>query len=186
MWMVVRTCTVVKKQGNQVKATETLTVGYDISRHQDDWRWFSVKPSDTLSSIESPEGLSVSEWSRKLSCWSNYAWIDRLHSWWYSGRNFKRMDKKEGQNGDNSDVEGDSDIATTDHVRPIPSHDEALNCVPQLLTNSSTHQPHSVHECITGHTVCVNNRPTASFMTGISRGLGTLYVKLKYNVCLSR
>jgi predicted transcriptional regulator len=49
---------------------------------------------------------------------------------------FKEMDKKEGLNSDNNDVEGDSDIATINHVRPTPSHDEALNCVSQLLTYS--------------------------------------------------
>jgi hypothetical protein len=55
---------------------------------------------------------------------------------------FKGMDKKEeGQNCNNSDVKGDSDIVTTNHVRPIPSHNEVLNCVSQLLTYSSTHQP---------------------------------------------
>jgi hypothetical protein len=54
---------------------------------------------------------------------------------------FKEMDKKEGgQNSDNSDVEGDSDTVTTNHVRPVPRHDEALHCVSQLHTYSSTNQ----------------------------------------------
>jgi hypothetical protein len=58
---------------------------------------------------------------------------------------FKEMEE---QNQDShceiSDSDGNSDVVNTNHSRPLPSHKEALQRVPQLITYSSIHQPQFV------------------------------------------
>jgi hypothetical protein len=57
---------------------------------------------------------------------------------------FKRMEEQptiEELNCENGDSDDDNDIVSTELVRPLPTHKDALQCVSQLITNSSAHQP---------------------------------------------
>jgi hypothetical protein len=42
------------------------------------------------------------------------------------------------ENGDSDDA---NDIVSTEHVRPLPTHKDALQCVSQLIIYCSVHQP---------------------------------------------
>jgi hypothetical protein len=55
---------------------------------------------------------------------------------------FKEIEeKKQDSHCENSDNDDNSDVANTNNSRPLPSHKEALQCVSQLITCSSAHQP---------------------------------------------
>jgi hypothetical protein len=54
---------------------------------------------------------------------------------------FKEMEE---QNQDSHCESRDSDVMDTNHSRPLPSHKEALQCVSQLIKDSSAHQPQFV------------------------------------------
>jgi hypothetical protein len=43
-------------------------------------------------------------------------------------------------NCENGDSDDDNDIVSTEHVRPLPTHKDVLQCVSQLITYSA-HQP---------------------------------------------
>jgi hypothetical protein len=43
-------------------------------------------------------------------------------------------------NCENGDSDDDNDTVSTEHVRPLPTHKDALQCVSQLTTYSSAHQ----------------------------------------------
>jgi hypothetical protein len=47
-------------------------------------------------------------------------------------------------NCENGDSDDNNDIVHTEHVRPLPTHKDALQCVSQLITYSSAHQPQSM------------------------------------------
>jgi hypothetical protein len=57
---------------------------------------------------------------------------------------FRKMEEQptvEELNCENGDSDDDDDIVSTEHVRLLPTHKDALQCVSQLITYSSTHQP---------------------------------------------
>jgi hypothetical protein len=57
---------------------------------------------------------------------------------------FKEMEEQhQDSHCVNSDSDDNSDVANTNHSRPltVPSHKKALQCVSQLITYFSAHQP---------------------------------------------
>jgi hypothetical protein len=74
---------------------------------------------------------------------------------------FKEMEE---QNQDShcgsSDSDVNSDVVNTNHSRPLPSHKEALQCVSQLITYSSAHQPQFI-----GDLFCPYNSTEWRWMT---------------------
>jgi hypothetical protein len=57
---------------------------------------------------------------------------------------FRKMEEQptiEELNCENGDGDDDNDIVSTEHVWLLPTHKDALQCVSQLITYSSTHQP---------------------------------------------
>jgi hypothetical protein len=57
---------------------------------------------------------------------------------------FLKMEEQptiEELNCENGDSDDDNDMVSTEHVRPLPTHKDALQCVSQLITYSSAHQP---------------------------------------------
>jgi hypothetical protein len=57
---------------------------------------------------------------------------------------FQKMEEQpviEDLNCENGDSDDDNDIVSTEHVRPRPTHKDTLQCVSQLITYSSAHQP---------------------------------------------
>jgi hypothetical protein len=57
---------------------------------------------------------------------------------------FQKMEEQptiEELNCENGDSDDDNDIVSTEHVRPLPTHKDALQCVLRLITYSTAHQP---------------------------------------------
>jgi hypothetical protein len=57
---------------------------------------------------------------------------------------FQKMEEQptiEDLNCENGDSDNNNDIVSTEHIRPLPTHKDALQCVSQLITYSSAHQP---------------------------------------------
>jgi hypothetical protein len=55
---------------------------------------------------------------------------------------FKEVEEQnQDSHCENSDSDDHSDVMTTNHSRPLPCHKEDLQCVSQLITYSSAHQP---------------------------------------------
>jgi hypothetical protein len=57
---------------------------------------------------------------------------------------FQRMEEQpttEELNCENGDSDDDNDIVSTEHVRPLPTHNDALQCLSQFITYSSANQP---------------------------------------------
>jgi hypothetical protein len=50
-------------------------------------------------------------------------------------------EQKQDSHCENSDSDDNSDVVNTNHSRPLPSHNDALQCVSQLITYSSAHHP---------------------------------------------
>jgi len=58
---------------------------------------------------------------------------------------FKEMEEQnQDSHCESSDSDDNSDVVNTNHSRPLPSHNEALQCVSQLITYCSAHQPQFV------------------------------------------
>jgi hypothetical protein len=55
---------------------------------------------------------------------------------------FKELDEQnQDSHCESSDSDGNSNVVNTNNSRPLPTHKEAFQCVSQLITYSSAHQP---------------------------------------------
>jgi hypothetical protein len=55
---------------------------------------------------------------------------------------FKELDEQnQDSHCESSDSDDNTNVVNTNNSRPLPSHKEALQCVSQLITYSSAHQP---------------------------------------------
>jgi hypothetical protein len=74
---------------------------------------------------------------------------------------FKELDEQnQDSHCESSDSDDNSNTVNTNNSRPLPSHKEALQCVSQLITHSTAHQPQFI-----GDLFCLCNSIEWQWMT---------------------